>query len=108
MTVYQMKRNDTRPRPDALLRCSDGSIPDLTSASVLFIATYQGSTVVKINAAATILDVPTASVEYPITADDSDTAGNFNVEWEVTFADASVMTFPTTGYDLLVIGGDLA
>lgn len=108
MTLYEMKRNDTRPRPDALLRFSDGSIPDLTGASVKFIARDVTSSVVKIDATATITDVPTAAVEYAMTADDSDTAGTYYCEWEVTFADTSVQTFPTRSFDRLRIRGDIA
>ena len=108
MTVYEMKRNDTRPKPDAILKFNDGSLAQLTGASVRFIARHQGTDIVKIDGVATITDIPTAAVEYDITADDSDTAGNFDVEWEVTFADATEQTWPTRGSDLLVIAGDLA
>jgi len=108
MTVYEMKRNDTRPKPDAILKFSDGTIPNLTGATVKFIARHQGSTTVKIDAAATITDIPTGAVEYTILEADVDVAGNFDVEWEVTFADSSKQSWPTRGYDLLIIGGDLA
>lgn len=108
MTVYEMKRNDLMPVADALLRMADGSIPNLSGASIRFIARYQGSSIVKIDGAATITNEPTAAVEYAFVAGDTDTAGNFDVEWEVTFGNGKPQTFPTRGYDLLVIGGDLA
>lgn len=108
MTVYEMKRNDTRPKPDALLKFSDGTIPALTGATVRFIARYQGSKVVKIDGVATVTDIPTGAVEYTPVAADVDVSGNFDVEWEVTFPDTSIQSWPTRGYDLLVIGGDLA
>ena len=109
MTVYEAKQNDTRPRPDATLRYSDGSIPDLTGASVKFLAREMGGDGVPlIDASATITDVPTAAVEYVLTADDTAEAGSFYAEWEVTFADGTVQTFPTRGFDVLLIGGDIS
>ena len=108
MTLYEMKQNDTRPKPDALLKFSDGSVPSMTGATVKFIAREVTSAIVKIDAAATIVDVPTASVEYAILPTDTDIAGTYYCEWEVTFVDGSVQTFPTRGFDRLRIRGDIA
>lgn len=108
MTLYEIKQNDTRPRPDALLRFSDGTIPNLTGATVKFIAREVTSAEAKIDAAATITDVPTGAVEYTLLAADTDLTGTYYCEWEVTFADSSVQTFPTRGFDRLRIRGDLA
>lgn len=106
--LHEIKQNDTRPYFAVTLKYEDGSVVDLTSATVRFIAKDTSDSSVAIDAAATLTDAANGQVEYRFTTGDTDTAGKFNVEWEVTFVDATVQTFPTRGYDRLKIYGELA
>lgn len=63
---------------------------------------------VKVDAAANIDDGAAGEVSYDWTAADTDTGGHFKAEWEVTFSDGTIRTFPNPGFTHVRIGGDLA
>lgn len=63
---------------------------------------------VVVDAAANIDDGAAGEVSYDWTAADTDTGGHFKAEWEVTFSDGTIRTFPTPGYTNVKILGDLA
>lgn len=108
MALHEIKQGDNRPYHAVTLTFSDGSVPDLTGATVRYLARYRTDLVtLKINAAAVVTDIPTAAVEYRFTTTDTDTAGLYDVEWEVTFADGTIQTFPTRRYDRLRVIGEL-
>ncbi len=110
MADWTIKQNDDAPAISALLSYSDDSIPDLTGASVVckWRPTSGGA---KKEGAATIDDLPTARVTRSWNTggntDDTATAGDFNVEWEVTFSNNKKTTFPAEGYMSLKITDDL-
>ena len=107
MSLHEIKRNDTRPYWPVTLTYSDGSPVVLTGATVRFIARGD-SGVVKIDTAAVVTAAADGEVEWRPTAGQTDEAGAFLCEWEVTFDDGTVQTFPTTEYDRLRVIGDLA
>lgn len=47
-------------------------------------------------------------VEYVWAAGDTDTAGRFVAEWRVVFTDGTVQTYPTVGFDNVLIEGEIA
>jgi len=49
----------------------------------------------------------TAEVSYTSASGDLAKAGNWHHEWEVTFGDGAVVTFPSRSYNTLVIHEDL-
>jgi FlaG/FlaF family flagellin (archaellin) len=106
MAVFMVKRNDTRPYLAVVLQYSDGSPVVLTGATVTFkMKAADGS--LKVNAAAVVTDDLTGTVEYRPTVDDFDEAGRFPIEWQVTFADGTVQTFPTKTWDYVIVRSDL-
>lgn len=108
MSTHEIKRNDTRPYWPVTLTYEDGTIADLTGASVQFLArdrSNQGA--LKVDVAAIITDAPNGQCEWRPQASETDQAGIFDCEWEVTFSDATLQTFPTRGYDRLKVIGDL-
>jgi hypothetical protein len=46
-------------------------------------------------------------VRYDWSADDTDTIGSYQAEFEVTYADASIETFPNDGYIRVEIIDDI-
>lgn len=93
MQVFTIKRNDTAP---ALRYALLPDTVDLTGAAVVF--NMRGGPV---RAAATVVTVNPPVVEYPWQASDTQKEGVYLAEFEVTYADGAVETFPTTN-DLIV------
>jgi len=100
-SVFYLKQNDTRPSYVAQL-LQDGSAVDLAGATVRF---HMGSVV---DAPATIVDASTGVVRYDWLATDTAVAGTYNAEFEVTFSDGAVETFPNKDYLQIVIGEKVA
>ncbi len=107
MSVFQLKEGDTSPSLSYAL--SPTSI-DLTGASVVFNMMDRRGTVKVNRAAATITTATgTPTVQYDWQAADTDTAGVYRGEFEVTYADTTVETFPNgLAYIPVIIGKDIA
>lgn len=108
MSRHEIKQNDTRPFWPVTLTYEDGTPVVLTGATVRFIAKDRSNSAVKIDAAATLTDAANGQLEYQFVAADTDVAGAYDVEWEVTFSDTTIQTFPTRRYDRLLVIGELA
>lgn len=104
---FVIKQNDRREPIDRTLRGSDGAVVNLSGASVKFLMRPQGGGALKVNAAATIVDAALGKVRYSWAAGDTDTVGAFDAEFEVTFADGTVQTFPNGRYLSVVVVEDL-
>lgn len=105
---HRMKRNDLLPSLAATLSYAGVGAIDLTTAvSVKFIMKAPGG-VVKVNRAAVFVDRPTGKVRYDWTLGDTDTAGRFHGEFEVTDASGKKLTVPNDGYFAVNIVADLA
>ncbi len=79
---------------------SDGVDDDLSTAVSVKVYMWTGSTPAKINGTAAILGDVTKNfikVEYAPVADDVDTEGIFQLQWEVTFSGGTVSRFPSDG-----------
>jgi hypothetical protein len=107
MTFY-IKQNDTSPAMLATLQDANDAAVDLTSASVRFHLRPISSRTVKVDAAATIVTAVDGTVRYDWDAADTDTTGSYQAEFEVTYADASIETFPNDGYIRVEIISDIA
>ena len=107
MTVY-MKQNDTLPAIIAQLVDADGSIPDLTGAAVKFIMRLRSGGAAKVNASATIIAAATGDVKYSWSAADTDTVGDYEGEFEVTFSGGAIQTYPNSMYFLIKVVDDIA
>ena len=106
--VHMMKRGDTRPYHNATLTFADGSVQDLTGHTVQYKLWRRDTGALVIDLPATITDAVNGVVEFQFTlASQTDDVATYYVEWVVTFADTTVQTFPTVGYDIVKIIGDL-
>lgn len=109
--TLSFKRGDTAAVVRATLFSDDGStVPvNLTGASIKFIMALLplNPGVTKVNAVATILNAATGEVGYDWIAADVDTAGNYQAEFQVTYSDGKVQTFPRLGYLTIIVTEDL-
>ena len=106
--AFKIKKGDTSPSLLAILQDGDGVAVDVTDASIRFHMTPLGSSTVKVDATAVIVDGATGSVRYEWASGDTDTEGAFNAEFEVTFANSAIETFPNDGYFRVDVDNDLA
>jgi hypothetical protein len=106
---FYIKVGDTREPIERILRGSDGDPVDLTDATVRFLmrprADPDGDNVV--DAEATIVDEISGHVRYAWQDGDTEEPGHYRGEFEVTYDDDSVETFPNDGYLNVYITTDL-
>jgi len=106
MTFY-IKQNDTSPSMLATLQDADAVAVDITAASIRFHMRPIGSSQVTVDAQATIVDALAGEVRYDWQAEDTAKVGSYQAEFEVTYADASIETFPNDGYIRVQITDDI-
>ena len=103
-----IKRNDNNRKISDTLTFG-GVALNLSGATVKFLMrSIPGASVeVTIKDDAVIEDEAAGTVYYELGSDQTAVAGKYYFEWEVTFGDGSVTTFPSTGYGQLTIVEDL-
>lgn len=101
-TTTTRKKGDTAP--SLLITCYDGDAPvDLSAATVRLIIRLDDGTVSTVNTTGTAGGVVDETLPGTVTA----TTGVVHVEVEVTWPDATVQTFPATGYLTVNVVADL-
>jgi uncharacterized protein YfaS (alpha-2-macroglobulin family) len=78
------------------LKDADSNPIDLTGANVRFHMKAIGGAI-KVDAAMTIVDQNNGTVRYDWNTGDTDTVGTYEVEFEVTYSDGAIETFPNKG-----------
>lgn len=106
MTTFNIKQNDTRPALLATLKAADGTPVNLTGADVRF--HMRGTAGVEVDAPADILDPEAGIVRYIWQAGDTDKAGVFDAEMEVTYSDGGVESFPNNSNWRITVTAELA
>lgn len=106
MADFSLKQHDRKPSIQATLLL-DGSPVNLTGATVKFIMATGPGTTPKVNSSAVVVTAASGIVRYDWLAVNTDTAGSFDAEWEVTFSDGTKQTFPTIDYISIDIEADL-
>jgi len=94
--AFSIKQNDTSPSILATLKDANDVPVNLTAANVRFHMKSIGGSI-KIDSAMTVITAPEGLVRYDWVAADTDTFGTYYVEFEVTYTDGSIETFPNTG-----------
>lgn len=106
MSKVTWKRNDTRTAVKATLIGGDGSPVDLAGASVRFLVTdFRGTSII-----ARQVDIVSAvegKVLFVPEAPETGQAGTYRGEFEATFDDGRLETYPNDGYISIEILPDL-
>ena len=103
-----LKQGDTAPYVDAILKDAAGRVVDVTDASVQFHMRPKEGGDLKIDAAGSVVDGAAGHVRYALQIGDTDTTGEFHCEYEVTYADGRIETFPNDATPLpLIISEEL-
>lgn len=104
MADYTLKQHDTFPSFDATLTDSLGAAINLTGSTV---RVYMSSGATLINGSCTIVSPTAGTVTYTWVTGDTNTIGDYNVEWEITYGSGAIETVPNDGYKTLKIIADL-
>ena len=104
MVTVTIKRNDTKDNIKATLSNESGPV-DLTGATVRFLMSKRG--IVKVDRQVQIQDAVNGIVWMVFDQGDTNETGSFQAEFEVTFPDARIETFPNDGFILINIINDL-
>ena len=104
--IFNIKQNDTSPA----LRYTLDPLVDLTGSTVVFNLRARATGVVKIARAVAAIIAPATDgvVQYDWAAGDTDTPGIFEGEFEITFTDSAIETYPNDGYLTVKITGEIS
>ena len=103
-----LKQNDTADYIERTLRNAFGVPVNLTGATLVFSMRVKPGGAAKISgAAATLVDAPAGRVRYSFTSSDSDTADEYEGEFQATFSNGDVQTFPNDGHIPIIITDDI-
>ena len=105
--AFKIKTNDTSPKLTVDLLDASGAAINLLGCTAQFHMKKYGDTSLKINAEADITNAAGGRVEYTWASGDTDSAGTYYGEIEVTYGDLTVETFPNNGYFTIIIQEDL-
>lgn len=104
--AFSIKQNDTSPSLQATLKDASQTVVNLTGATVMFHMKSVDGTV-KVDEEMTITNAEGGVVQYDWQAGDTDTVGTYYVEFEVTYSDLSVETFPNNGNKVVTVVKEL-
>jgi hypothetical protein len=104
--AFSIKQNDTSPSLQATLKDAALDPINLTGATVrLHMKSVDGT--IKIDQPMTVVTPLQGLIRYDWQAGDTDTVGTYYVEFEVTYADASIETFPNNGSKVVSVVREL-
>jgi hypothetical protein len=107
MATDKIKANDTRQQLTATLEL-DGSAVNLSGCTILCLLKLNESPFTAYSIAAEIVSAAAGTVKCLASTSGFPTvAGTYKQEWQVTFGDATVLTFPSNSYNELKILDDL-
>ena len=104
--AFRIKQNDTSPSIQATLTDANLVPINLIGATVMFHMKATGGSIV-VDREMTITNEEGGVVQYDWQSGDTDTAGTYLVEFEVTYTDGSIETFPNTGSLIVVVTPEL-
>lgn len=104
--AFTIKQSDTSPALQATLQDANGTAINLNGCTVRFhMKSLTGEVIV--DQPMTVVSAIGGIVRYNWQAADTDTAGTYYAEFEVTYSDLSIETFPNTDNIAIVITPEL-
>jgi len=104
--AFYIKQNDTSPSILAELKDANNTPVNLTAATAkIFIKSVDGT--LKVNEDLQIINAALGVVRSDWQVGDTNTVGTYSVEFQVTYTDGAVETFPNTGSIALVVTKEL-
>ena len=105
--AFRIKTNDTKPLLIGTLKDPAGAKVDISGATARFHMKKYGASSLKVDALASVTNGSEGQVSYSWSASDTDTAGTYYGEIEITYSDSKLETFPNNGYFNIIINEDL-
>jgi 5-hydroxyisourate hydrolase-like protein (transthyretin family) len=104
--AFYIKQNDTSPSVTATLTDANNVAVNISGATVkMHMEDVEGN--LKVNATMTVTDGVNGVVQYDWVTGDTDTAGTYYVEFQVTYNDGGVETFPNSNKEVIIIRPEL-
>mgnify|MGYP000962755255 FL=1 len=95
---FKIKENDTTPSLRASLLNGSGDPVDLIGTTVRFYMRLMGSNSTTIDASASVISEANGIVQYDWVDGDTADVGSYQAEFEVTYSDGNIETFPNANY----------
>ena len=106
---FYIKENDTRPAITAILTDANDAAVNLTGATVAFSMRVEPAGSVKLSAvSANVTDSEAGQVSYSWATGNTDTAADYEAEFQVTFAGGTIQTFPGRNWIFVHVIDDIA
>lgn len=106
MTTVYVKQNDTKPDLQVTVNDDNGDAIDVSGATIAFHMNDSINTS-KVDSAGSIVTAASGIIKYVWQTGDLDTVGIYNAEFQITFSDSSILTTPSNGYLIIVVGAEL-
>ena len=107
LMAFRIKTNDTSPKLAVTLQDANSVPVNISGATVRFHMKAFGATSLKTDAPMTITNATGGIVQYSWVAADTNLAGTYYGEVEVTYSDSTIETFPNNGYFTIIVKEDL-
>jgi len=106
--TFYIKQNDTASFLTRDLKDAFGAPVNVTAAAVVFSMRVKPAGTVKVDEQeCTIVTAGIGRVRYEWTATNTNTADEYEGEFQVTYANGKIQTFPNDGYIPIVITDDI-
>jgi len=108
-TPFYIKQNDTASVLQRDLKDAFGAPVNITGATIKFSMRVKPAGTVKVSAASgSVVNGGLGRAQYAWAAADVNTADIYEGEFEVTFSNGKVQTFPNDGYFEVIVTDDIA
>ena len=106
---FYIKQGDTVPAIEVLLKDAYGAPVNVTGATIVFSMRVKPAGTVKVNGAtAAIVTAGLGRVRYAWVAANTDTADEYEGEFQVTFSNGAIQTFPNDSHITVVVTDDVS
>lgn len=93
-----VRSGDTAPALVATLKADDGTVVNLTGATVTFSMRDQKTGAILVTGACTLTSATGGVVTYTWVTGNTDVAGVYNADFKVTFSGGAIETFPNSRF----------